>query len=86
MRPIDADALKYKQQVMYKKGDSDEVYAEWFITATEIANAPTIDAVPVTRCIECKYMEIKGTKNRFCFCDKWYSPINQFDFCSFGER
>lgn len=52
MRLIDADALKYKQQVMYKKGDSDEVFAEWFITATEINNAPTIDAVP--QWIPCK--------------------------------
>ena len=46
MRLIDADALEYKQQVMYKKGDSDEVFAEWFITATEINNAPTINVIP----------------------------------------
>lgn len=53
MRLIDADALKYKQQVMYKKDDSDDVWAEWFTTATEIANAPTIDAEPVVRCRDC---------------------------------
>lgn len=52
MRPIDADALKYKQQVMYKKDDSDEVWAEWFTTATEIANAPTIDTVQHAKWID----------------------------------
>ena len=56
-RLIDADALKYTQQVMYKKGDSDEVFVEWFISATEIDNAPTVDAVQVVRCKDCKHWD-----------------------------
>lgn len=84
MRLIDADALKYKQQVMYKKDGSDDVWAEWFTTATEINNAPTIDAEPVVRCKDCKWME----KNVFGgqYCNYRYGNIRLDDFCSCGER
>lgn len=88
MRLIDADALKYKQQVMYKKGDNDEVYAEWFITATEIANAPTIDAVSVVRCKDCKNWT--EWENGAGSCQRRGSVMwlgtDATDFCSFGER
>ena len=80
MRLIDADALKYKQQVMYKKDDSDEVWAEWFTTATEIDNAPTIDAVPVVRCKDCIYYD------NLCRCDLLGIPMERLNFCSYGER
>ena len=74
-RLIDADALKYKQQVTYKKGDSDELFVEWFITATEIDNAPTVDAVQVVRCKDCfLYGDCKLAKfigdNGYCSCGK----------------
>lgn len=73
MRLIDADALKYKQQVMYKKDGSDDVWAEWFTTATEINNAPTIDAEPVVRCKDCKFWDE---------CDE----LDENGYCHHGER
>ena len=86
MRLINADALKYKQQVMYKKDDSDEVWAEWFTTATEIANAPTIDAVPVVRCKDCKYRYVTGSTTHYYVCDFMDAEYNDNGYCHHGER
>ena len=50
---------------------------------------PTIDAVKVTRCNECKH---SYTKNRPCdtvlfrWCRKWDNIVRDCDFCSYGER
>ena len=78
-RLIDADALKYKQQVMYKKGDSDELFVEWFITATEIDNAPTIDAVP--QWIPCEERLPKVGEEVLCQC-----RANIIEVLCLGER
>ena len=47
-----------------------------------IDEQPTIDAVPVVRCGECKYRE----KNHYCV--KWGQPYLCKDdcFCPYGER
>ena len=86
-RLIDADALKYKQQVTYKKGDSDELFVEWFITATEIDNAPTVDAVQVVRCKDCKcwteWSNGTGSCSRVAL--DWLGT-DADDFCSMAER
>ena len=54
MRLIDADALEY--QMLYKenwlKGTGSEAQAIW---KKDIDSQPTIDAVPVVRCRECRY-------------------------------
>lgn len=51
----------------------------------EIDNAPTIDAVPVVRCKECKYWEEEST---FCLNkDGCYGSETTADwFCADGER
>ena len=88
MRLIDADALKYKQQVMYKKDGSDDVWAEWFTTATEINNAPAIDAEPVVRCKDCKnWTEWENGAGSCQRSDSvmWFGT-DATDFCSFAER
>ena len=64
-------------------------YAKSFID-----NAPTIDAVPVVRCRECKYWKHSGVKAGNSFSDmehiggceftKYYR--RESDFCSYGER
>jgi hypothetical protein len=48
---------------------------------TLIANAPTIDAVPVVRCKDCKYF-ISG----ICRSDFGLNYSCGDDFCSHGER
>ena len=54
-----------------------------------IADAPTVDAVEVVRCRDCKHhSEIYGNR-----CKKWSSTLSGLthftgpdDFCSYGER
>ena len=58
--------------------------AEGFAEAIRIAKyiAPTVDAVPVVRCRECKY------RKDHLYCRKWEQPriMCNTDFCSYGER
>ena len=98
MRLIDADALKSTMlNTPVKAVDGVDFDAEWF---TRIANtavqftdmvedAPTVDAVPVVRCGECKWWDrndipFDETERHHCLnCDGyWYKD----EFCSDGER
>lgn len=76
MRLIDADALpRHKQLEAMGNGKYEDVEV---VYASDIDNAPTIDAVPVVRCKECKHwMKMDGK----CFPN---ADVN--DFCSSGER
>ena len=72
MRLIDANAL------------IEEAYAEGaygYVEAKQIADAPTVDAVEVVTCRDCKYYD-----------GKWLCKISGVpsrkpcDFCSYGEH
>ena len=82
MRLIDADALDLDREV--------EMADDWN-TAHEIANcvkyAPTIDAVPVVRCSECKYA-YKSSVPPLVFCGNGKGLVDPRpdSFCSYGER
>lgn len=73
MRLIAADAL---MEIAEQQGH---------LTIDDILNAPTIDAVPVVRCGECKYFH-----NRTCKIRKgsWGEQlkVGYTDYCSDGER
>ena len=49
-----------------------------------IHEAPTIDAVPVVRCKDCKYWEKPYGWNGWC--DEHGIPAEEDDFCSWAER
>ena len=59
-----------------------------------IKTAPTVDAVPVVRCRECKHWKPSGSKAGNSFSDMEYIGGCEFtnycrresDFCSYGER
>ena len=51
-----------------------------------IAEAPTIDAVPVVRCRECEKHRDRESKLGIHWCDKRGNVVRDMDFCSFGER
>lgn len=67
MRLIDADELM-------RKYHRTTVWDSWL----EINNAPTVDAVPVVRCKDCKYWDYGD-----CYRLELSRPD---DFCSYGER
>ena len=77
MRLIDADALKTKAI----RCETFKLYdAPIFLKAVgtkEIDKAPTIDAVPVVRCKDCKYFKTRLCENENNH-DDW--------FCADGER
>ena len=77
MRLIDADALKDKQ-----------FGAFGWLAGKDLTAAPTIDAVPVVRCRECKY---RGTDD--CIFHIEGEPADEElllkldnDFCSYGKQ
>lgn len=86
MRMIDADALKFDIMCVY---GSNPQYIRW------LNHAPTVDAVPVIRCKDCKRLGVANMK------DKYGQPnpvpccrrnghirlgIKPDDYCSRAER
>ena len=77
MRLIDADAF------LERMSHTDR----FFGVVYDINDAPTVDAVPVIRCRECKYAKnAKVTKKGFRICPALHMEIVDDDYCSYGER
>ena len=84
-RLIDADAL-------IEEALTEGAYG--YVDALQIANAPTVDAVEVVRCKDCKHWKPSGSKAGNSFSDMEYIGGCEFsnyyrresDFCSYGER
>lgn len=73
-RYINADALKIQIACVY---GSNPKYLNW------LNNAPTVDAVPVIRCKDCKWFGKIGCAVNIV--DESDEP-EEDDFCSWGER
>lgn len=59
--------------------------------ADMISNAPTLDAVPIVRCRDCKHYKPQKKsahwENRANYCGRIVTIKTQpYDFCSYGER
>ena len=82
MRLIDLDS-EYIQETLYRRGFKTRQDIEELLN-----NAPTIDAVPVVRCKNCKYGEVDDAD----FPAQYLCKHNGADwndenhFCSYGER
>ena len=50
-----------------------------------IADIPTVDAVEVVRCKDCKHLGFKGLCDSVCN-RKMVGIVKPDDFCSYGER
>lgn len=96
MRLINADSLKYRRK---DYGGHDDVSDEerkhgiLFLLKEDIDDAPTIDAIPVVRCANCKYLRCNMRQDGsvpFGFdeydCDLWHWSCDPTDFCSYAER
>ena len=91
-RLIEADALHRKVKMEtnpYGKPtidyDSGVKVLEW------IDKAPTLDAVPVVRCKDCKHYKPQKKsahwENRTNYCNRIVTiKVQPYDFCSYGER
>lgn len=95
MRLIDADALKERLKEYCIDGDEQAV--QWYdimgIDET-IDNAPTIDAVPVVQCKDCKHFADDYVDTGFgpipafsCdVCELYGVGLSLNHYCSCGER
>ena len=92
MRLIDADAMKRVYQKVLCNHVAcidcsffmDDKYCRF---ETMLSEAPTVDAVPVVRCRECKrrkYDDIFGML--WCNLDSCTKRVKPDDFCSYGEK
>ena len=80
MRLIDADLLSEAIHENVPAPYDDASWAKDNCLA-EVEMAPTVDAVPVVRCRECKYHNKPPCPMRLSF--NW---TEDNDFCSYGER
>ena len=75
-RLIDAD-------VLMNEANSDGAYG--YVDAKQIADAPTVDAVPVGRCKDCKWLF--GVMDDYCCINhRGLVEICENSFCSYGEQ
>ena len=93
-RYIDADAIRL---YWLENGENEYVYdTNAFLDS--IDNAPTVDAVEVVRCRDCKHCREKDRSEAFVYCedviictndevtaDGWL-PVFENYFCAYGER
>lgn len=73
--------------VLIKEACAEGAYG--YVDAKQIADAPTIDAVPVVRCQDCKHAWIHPCGYVYCHRDgrnAYEMTFNLDSFCSYGER
>ena len=88
MRLIDADALIDRLDYCVKEGLGSTIA---FTFKHMVEDAPTIDAVSVVRCAECKNCKRKRTTFKgepiiFYRCKEHNRDVESDDYCSWGER
>lgn len=102
MRLIDADALNEKLEALmhrYAKQGRKRVAEDYNFVMTVLMTGPTIDAVQVVRCKDCKHyyhygrtsVLVDGTNKKAGWCNRRvrYDEEHRMlsdDFCSYGER
>lgn len=83
MRAIDADALKYTQA--YEPCGNGQYKAVNIVYETDIEAAPTIDAVPVVRCRDCKHWGMHKRLN-VPWCFEMHIDKSEDGYCDSGDR
>lgn len=94
MRLIDADAILKADENSDKAlvlGSGKALEIAYALLKKKVADAPTVDAVPVLRCKDCvhwdddpdTYGADDGPKGK---CMKSFETMRADDFCSYGER
>lgn len=89
MRLIDADALRaemyheaFETDTDLQKWDSG-CWIRYRMFENAIDSAPTVDAVPVVRCKDCKWRH-DDSNPQYLPCTDWYPPDN-FS-CAYGDK
>lgn len=80
MRLIDADAIPFRDELKRLSVLDHDKYITAETLEYMLEHAPTVDAVPVIRCRECKHSDAYNHCTRLSI---WNKPE---DFCSYAER
>ena len=80
MRLIDLDS-EYIQEALYRRGfKTRQDIEEW------LNSAPTIDAVPVVRCKDCKYFGLNDENVPYCSNPFGLDDSEPNGFCNYGRE
>ena len=87
---IDANTLLRHKRKMSGADFGGEFWDE-AVLASDIKNTPTVDAVPVVRCKDCKHYRPQKKsahwENKANYCNRIVTiKVQPYDFCSYGER
>ena len=94
MRLIDADGILKADENSDKAlvlGSGKSLEIAYALLKKKVEDAPTVDAVPVVRCNDCKHLCVWNRKDIYAFCPKTNIVFLPFDkdtrtfFCSLGE-
>ena len=94
MRLIDADAILKADENSDKAlvlGSGKALEIAYALLKKKVSDAPTVDAVVVTQCKDCKHLCVWNRKDIYAFCPKTNIVFLPFEldtrtfFCSFGE-
>lgn len=94
MRLIDADALsssivKHKYIESFRVCDLGRVFtfeATKHDMYEKVITAPTIDAVPVVRCKDCKHTDQVTMPKGYVYCIRWDTVTDCDGFCHKGAK
>ena len=93
MRPIDADALmkvldiaEECEECKYTDGIFCRRHDHFSFACEAITDAPTIDAVEVVRCKDCKFWEEYEQDKEFGHCGIMLCYTKRIHYCSCGEK
>ena len=90
-RLIDADDLTAKMNeiaaVPWNHQASPVCWADaYYEFIDDIENAPTVDAVEVVRCKDCRHCEVTPDSLRWCKVWAGINGMGDEGFCNYGER
>lgn len=86
-RLIDADVLIHKLKTAIELGQKvDESVTELHAVLGDVESMPTIDAVPVIRCKDCRHAHKGAFNPGYKRCDYNGEIKSPQDFCSWAER
>ena len=85
-RYIDADAIISFVDAGHLRNPLELAWSDNAVVDM-IESRPTVDAVPVVRCGECKHCFVDGDNVRFNVCELTHNRVQSDDwFCADGER
>ena len=79
MRLIDADKIRYRDM-----SDGQVNGGVWYTFIEDIQKQPTVDAVPVIRCKDCKWYEM-GEEETYCR-ELGIFNTDPTSYCSYARR